>query len=484
MDLGLGNFHYYLSLTFLFLTIIKVYDFKHGTKDVLFYSLMFFFAFMAHPYVAFFVLLLVLFFFIKKLNIYQALRKIVLFLTFCVLLNLYKLVVMSYTVPAESIFEKSIIKFSYFWLNRFYAYHFINLSIGLSVILILILLAIFFSRKQIKNSIKPFWKQYFYLVVVISLFFEFVPYIILKFFFHVEFLRFFIQSFFLPTRFVLFIILSGLVIASFSLETFMKKISFKKSLLVIVIVILLLMTYFSQPDFNNLTMNINAQDSLENAAQKLKDIDIEPEERVFVKEEHHEGMYFWDVSRINLITSGWGYRSHTDVVFAELDGLISQNVVEEIFSPELETKLEKFNIRYIIIPKSNIKEENQTTKWFIKKDFGEYMLYEYKNHVNSLVIPKNIPNQVEMKFNHYDIYLENEKNQTIILSIAYHKYWNALVDGKKSHLKKSPEGLMEIEMQKGEHHIELTYDSSKNLLAIINLFILLSVVIYLIRKKT
>ena len=51
-------------------------------------------------------------------------------------------------------------------------------------------------------------------------------------------------------------------------------------------------------------------------------------------------------------------------------------------------------------------------------------------------------------------------NSDIFFSIPYSKFWKANIDGKKTEIKLAKTAFMELPVQKGNHHIELSYTNT------------------------
>lgn len=73
-------------------------------------------------------------------------------------------------------------------------------------------------------------------------------------------------------------------------------------------------------------------------------------------------------------------------------------------------------------------------------------------------LTENVLEDVEVGTNRVAGRISLEEDKTLVLSIPYQKGWTALVDGKKTELHRANYMYMALELEAGEHTVELTYE--------------------------
>lgn len=119
-----------------------------------------------------------------------------------------------------------------------------------------------------------------------------------------------------------------------------------------------------------------------------------------------------------------------------------------------------FNVKYYLVSEN---KKNKIPQFF--KDTGKKHL-EYKIYKNTEFLPfgstkngEHIEN-VKLGCNSFVADSNFSNNSDIFFSIPYSKFWKANIDGKKTEIKLAKTAFMELPVQKGNHHIELSYTNT------------------------
>ena len=177
------------------------------------------------------------------------------------------------------------------------------------------------------------------------------------------------------------------------------------------------------------------------------------------------------------------------------EGRMFGKFVRDISSEEIFEKSKAYNIKYLVVVESNLKNKLAGSDFFESvKKFEHFEIFAVKNFVSE-VVESNRELQYQItKFDDHEIVMQIlnvYENNEVSIKVSYHPYWHAFVNGKELlGLRANSFGIMKIALPAGNYELRLAYVPTKLVWQTIVMTIVISVLALLIlplnarRKKT
>jgi hypothetical protein len=202
------------------------------------------------------------------------------------------------------------------------------------------------------------------------------------------------------------------------------------------------------------------------------------------------GMYYTPFKYI--VTTGVGNHYPTYAISETASGNVFGEPVSSISEEEMNKKMGIANARYMVTLEPLLKQGISGMRYFKRiADISGFDIFEFSGPGLGWIDLKDKDQR-----NNYKIIRFNEENVRInvmnyternllTLKVAYHPYWEAYVNGKKTTIRQNPDGFIELPLSKtGEFDVYFRYDSKKYLPIGVSMISFILAVFLIFQKKT
>ncbi len=160
-------------------------------------------------------------------------------------------------------------------------------------------------------------------------------------------------------------------------------------------------------------------------------------------------------------------------------GMIFGKKIKDISEQELAENFKRFNIKYILAVEPSLQEKLTSLNYPVLKQTKHLKLFEVTGYDPSWFFFEGTAKLVSFESQKVKFSTESGKESQLIFKMAYHPYWKAYVDGKEKSVA-SEEGLISLNIPKGIHQVELSFEPKKNAQILMSIIAWIFVIIFIV----